>query len=187
MQMQAIPLIQKTREYLDYVERHIRNVEKAWAEIQEKCKDLPVIYDDCRFHALNAEVEAHDVSKLGPEEFVQYRRAFYRTEEELIADGGVRHDLGGAWGHHKISNPHHWENWTKRGNGGPYESEIHCTHMVIDWHAMSMEFGDTAREYYEKNKDKIDLPGWAVGYINQIFDRLYGAAAGDSCPPEETS
>ena len=31
-------LIQKTREYLDYVERHYNNVQKAWAELNEKCK-----------------------------------------------------------------------------------------------------------------------------------------------------
>ena len=33
--MQAIEAIAKTREYLDYVERHINNVARAWGEVME--------------------------------------------------------------------------------------------------------------------------------------------------------
>ena len=34
----TIQTIQKTREYLDYVERHILNVNKAWEELNIKCR-----------------------------------------------------------------------------------------------------------------------------------------------------
>jgi hypothetical protein len=44
--------------------------------------------------------------------------------------------------------------------------------MVIDWLAMSYEFGDTPRSYYEKNREKIELPEWAVKYITELFTDL---------------
>jgi len=44
--------------------------------------------------------------------------------------------------------------------------------MVLDWMAMGYKFGDTAQEYYEKNKEKIKIPSWAVDFIYQIFDRI---------------
>ena len=34
-----LELLAKTREYLDYVERHYNNVQKAWKELNEKCKN----------------------------------------------------------------------------------------------------------------------------------------------------
>lgn len=165
--MEALKYIQKTREYLDYVERHIKNVEKAWKEIQEKCKDMQIIYDDYYWSILDTEVMLHDISKLSAEEFVQYRKAFYPVDEEDKKDSG----MDAAWEHHKEHNPHHWENWTKNYSSTT-RREINCTHMVIDWLAMSYEFGDTPREYYENNKEKIVLPENAVKYIYEIFNRL---------------
>ncbi len=45
--------------------------------------------------------------------------------------------------------------------------------MIFKEIAMSMKFGDTAREYYEKNKDKIKIPEWAEKMIYDIFDCVY--------------
>jgi len=42
--MEAYEYIKKTREYLDYLEDHIKNVEKAWEILQEKCKNKNFIY-----------------------------------------------------------------------------------------------------------------------------------------------
>ena len=173
LEMQALETIAKTREYLDYVEDHINNVSRAWEEVMAATQgngDFPINYDDYRYHTLCGEVAAHDLSKLSPEEFVQYRLMFYPTEAEKKESTPQGFDE--AWKHHWKNNHHHWEKWTTTNYYGPYEEEIHCTHMVIDWLAMSYRFGDTPREYYEKNKDKIELPEWAVKYIYQLFDSL---------------
>jgi len=165
-QMQATELIEKTREYLDYVERHINNIKKAWIEVQEKCSGMRFIYDDYVFHTLNKEIELHDVSKLSEQELVQYRQTFYPTTSE------PKIELTSAWEHHKNNNPHHWETWTTAPSANPYADEINCVHMVIDWLAMSYEFGDTPREYYEKNKHRILIPKWAITFIYEIFECL---------------
>ena len=164
--MKALKLIEKTREYLDYLEEHINNVRKAWLEVQDKCQDMRFIWDDFVYHRLGMEVLNHDLSKLLEQEFVQYRKAFFP------ADGEPKYDMAEAWEHHKANNPHHWENWTQRGNYDPYEWEINCAHMVIDWMAMGYKFKDTARQYYEKNKERIELPDYAVSFIYEIFDRI---------------
>lgn len=159
--------ISKTREYLNYIEEHYNNVQKAWQELQKKCKDMRFIYDDYVWGCIDVEVKVHDLSKLSECEFVQYRKAFYATKQE------GKCDMSEAWEHHQKVNPHHWQNWTKcLGIGNPYQWEIHCVHMVIDWIAMGYKFNDTAQRYYEKNKDKINIPDYAVKFIYEIFKRI---------------
>ena len=165
--MKTLDIIQKTREYLDYLEEHIVNVEKAWKEMQVKCKDMRFIYDDFYHHWIDMQVQLHDVSKLSEYEFVQYRDAFFPLSYE------EKEPLGSAWEHHKRHNPHHWENWTSlKIVSNPNEWEVHCVHMVIDWMAMGYKFGDTAQKFYEKNKEKIDLPDYAIDFIYEIFKRI---------------
>lgn len=168
--MKAIAIIEKTREYLDYLEEHIRNVERAWGEVVDKCRGMSFIVDDCKFSFLEADVMSHDVSKLSEHEFVQYRKAFYCCENE------PEYDMAEAWEHHKRWNAHHWETWTKETPGylSPYGEELCCVHMVIDWIAMSYKFGGTARDYYEENKTDIELPRWAEKLIYEIFEAVYG-------------
>ena len=54
----------------------------------------------------------------------------------------------------------------------PDDWEIDCVHMICDWMAMGYKFGDTARQYYESHKDKINLPEIAIPFIYEIFDRI---------------
>ena len=170
------------REYLDYIEEHYDNVQKAWKIIQEKCSDMKFIYDDFSFYILNNDIKNHDESKLDKEEFQYYRQYFFPTEkEEFIANScnGMsvkdyyKDNFNIAWEMHKAHNQHHWQTWTRINYHYPEQLTINCVHMVVDWIAMSIKFGDTAKDYYEKNKDEIKLPDWAVEFIYEIFDRVY--------------
>lgn len=162
--------IAKFREYLDYFERHYDNVQKAWALITEKCdgKSFRFIYDDFVWHTINASIKMHDESKLSEHEFTQYRNYFFPAKNEM--KDKKRFDP--AWEHHWKNNNHHWECWTKYGQGDMYV-DIYVVEMVCDWVAMGFEFGSTAKEYYEKNKDRIKIPDWAEKLIYQIFDCIY--------------
>lgn len=156
--MKAQDQIDKTREYLDYVETHIDNVRRAFIEFSAKCEDTPWVGDDYSWHSLRAEVEYHDISKLSEQEFVQYRRAFYPTDDEVKQPLDCM-----AWENHKQKNHHHHET---------AETYTDIMHMVIDWMAMGYAFGDTAQSYYEANKDKIHLSDDHVKFMYQIFDKL---------------
>lgn len=166
---QTLDLIKKTREYLDYLEDHILNVNRAWAELQAKCKDMNFMYDDYIWSLIDDYIQEHDLSKLSEHEFVQYRKAFYPLEHE------AKFDMTGAWEHHKDNNPHHWENWTKKSDWIPFEWQVHCVCMIADWVAMGYKFGDTAQKYYEANKDKIAIPDYAVSFVYEVFGRLEAA------------
>lgn len=155
--------IQKTREYLDYIERHYDNVQKAWKEIKEKCKHLEILKDENNVAFLDTEILQHDLSKLSEEEFTEYRKTFYPTSKERRAY------LDKAWYHHKLFNPHHWENWTERKGSLAY---LHCIHMIVDWTAMSYDLGGTAKEYYELNQHVINIPEEYVSFMYEVFDCL---------------
>ena len=167
--------IAKFREYLNYFERHYDNVQMAWKLINDRCqhKDFRFIYDDFVWHSIDSAIKMHDESKLSAGEFTQYRNYFFPV------DGEEKDKLSFnfAWGHHLDQNEHHWENWTTKDN--LMYGDIFVVQMVCDWVAMGFEFGDTAKDYYEKNKDKIKLPAWAIELIYAIFDCIYPKSLGE--------
>lgn len=161
--------IYKFREYLDYIEEHYENVQKSWKLLQEKCKHMNFIYDDSLFFELDAAIKAHDLSKLSSSEFTQYRQFFFPCKNE------VKNKLlfNEAWEHHKINNDHHWQMWTEDDYGSNSKRELALVHNVVDWMAMGLKFGDTAKDYYEKNKENIHFPEWAIELMYEIFDLIY--------------
>ncbi len=76
--------ISKFREYLDYIEEHLNNVNKAFEEVSWACAAMPMIGDDHNWHTLRQEVRNHDLSKFGVEEFCAYRNSFYPINKEKI-------------------------------------------------------------------------------------------------------
>lgn len=162
--------IQKFRDYLDYIEEHYDNVQKAWKLVNEKCKGqcFPFMYDDHLWFSLDAMIKKHDMSKLSEEEFTQYRQFFY----PCVGEVKNKELLNKGWEHHKKNNAHHWETWTN-GERGKIQ-ELNLVENICDWIAMSFKFGDTAKDYYEENKDDIKLPRWAEEYMYEIFECVYG-------------
>ena len=161
--------IQKTREYLDYFERHYDNVQKAWALINDKCqsKGFRFMYDDLVWTPIDNEVKAHDDSKLSKNELPQYRNFWFPAMNEEKNEA----DYLAAWEHHKANNVHHWQNWIEQANN--HYADAFLVMNIVDWVAMGFEFGDTAKYYYEKNADKIPFPEWAVKLMYEIFYCIY--------------
>lgn len=161
-----IEKINKFREYLDYIEEHYSNVQKAWKIINKKCKGKSFRFmgDDFIWHNIDKNVKMHDMSKLSTEEFTQYRQYFFPCDYE-----SKNEDIfNKAWEHHKSNNTHHWQNWVSN------KLDEHClVEMIIDWMAMGMKFNDTAKSYYEKNKSEINLPKWAIDLMYEIFECVY--------------
>ena len=136
--MDAQDYIDKTREYLDYVEEHIENVRLSFIELVDKCSSIYWIADDYRYYGLYAEVKQHDVSKLSAYELVQYRDNFYpvRPDRPIEQKWQAKDAFNAAWEHHKLRNSHHHES---------LRNEFDVIHMIIDWMAMGRKFGDTPR------------------------------------------
>lgn len=164
--MEGLKHIAKIREYCDYIEEHLLNVQKAWKILQEALKHENVIWDDHLFFNIDQMIKEHDVSKMSSEEFIPYQQVFFPVDEEK------KGKLGSGWEHHKANNPHHWENWTKNPQRFPNEHSCHIVCMIADWMGMGMKFDDTAESYYESAKEKIDIPEWADRFVRDIFAAL---------------
>lgn len=157
--MKGQDYIDKSRQYLDYLEEHLKNVQRAFAEVSDACDGMQWVGDDYSWHTLRSEIIAHDLSKFSKEEFVQYRDSFFPVNDEDKKFSG----FDAAWQNHKEKNPHHHET---------AKSYHDLVHMVIDWTAMGYKFGNTAKSYYEANKEKVKLSAEHEIFIYEIFDRI---------------
>lgn len=166
LKMEGLAHVAKVREYCDYIEEHLRNVAASWKTLQAACADMRFVYDDYVWASIRFHVQAHDLSKFSVEEFIPYQRKFCPVGES------DKEGFAAAWQHHQDRNLHHWQNWGSREFYNPYEPEVHCVCMVIDWMAMGLKFGDTAEAYYRKNEGEIEIPDWARSFLDKIFDRL---------------
>ena len=169
--MVGLKHIAKIREYCDYVEEHLDNVSTSWDIIQDKCKDMNIIYDDFLFFNIDQHIKNHDISKLSHAEFIPYVEKFFPMDDKNADSNELFTE---AWENHQDYNQHHWQNWTNVADHFPNEWACHCTCMVVDWMAMAIKFNDTAQGYYENNKDSIDIPEKAVKFIYEIFEKLDG-------------
>jgi len=155
--MKGHEYIRKFREYLDYLEEHFENVRRAFNELSDKCDGMWWVGDDAHWFTLREQVCNHDLSKFSKQEFTGYRRAFFPIE------GEAQYEITAEWEHHKYANSHHHES-VKNG--------MDVIHMIIDWTAMGYKFGDTAQEYYEKNKGRIDLSDEHIEIMYEIFNKV---------------
>lgn len=161
--MDGYKQIAKTREYLDYIEEHLFNVNKAFIELSEACNGkMGWVGDDGAWFGVKREVEQHDISKFSSEEFVQYRQKFFPVANENTKEI-VDANFTEAFEHHKENNLHHHET---------IRNFTDIIHMVIDWTAMGYKFGDNPREYYESNKSKIQLDEKYIEFMYELFDAL---------------
>lgn len=166
--MIGLDYIRSIRNYCSYLEEHLDNVFTAWKEVQEACRDMKFIYDDYEFSKIDELIRKHDVSKFCKHEFTQYAFNFFPPTNEFMTD--YKKDFAAASERHVTRNPHHWQMINEMSDVEQYYRHVVC--MVVDWTAIGYKYNDTAQVYYEKNKDKIKLPEWAVKFMYQIFERL---------------
>ena len=74
-----------------------------------------------------------------------------------------------AWLFHQHRNKHHWDYWVNsKGTAIPMPSK-YVMQMIADWRGMSRKFGGTAKDYYEKNKDRLILHEKTVEIVERII------------------
>ena len=142
--------------YMYYYFRHTYNVVLAWKDIQDILIENGIISEE-EFKKINHIIIWHDNSKIDAAEFEAYAAKFYPELLETDAEGleTIKIKFKAAWEHHKKENLHHWQTLKDYT-----ESDWKCylVDLVCDWIAMGWEPGSLYYEYYEQNKDTIDLP-----------------------------
>lgn len=148
----------KEVEYKKYINTHINNVQKAWILMKGNSNILNYINEvsnnKVTIDIIDSFIDKHDLSKYSEDEFDAYRRKYFPIDK--IEEDESEADYKLALQHHYDNNRHHWNYWAERKliNEMPLECVVE---MLCDYIAMSMQYGGTALEYYEKNKDKIDI------------------------------
>lgn len=109
----------------------------------------------------------HDNSKLSDEEWLPYAVRFYPIGNPDAAQ--VKQNFKKAALHHKLNNLHHFES-LRNYRGSDWKCYI--IEMICDYIAMGWEFGVYIFEYYDKNKEKIQLPHEYKTYLEQVLHTL---------------
>lgn len=109
----------------------------------------------------------HDLSKFLPSEFLPY--AFHDFDKERDSTGYYKPtDTGDrafdfAWLLHQKRNKHHWQFWVlPEDDGGIKVLEMpdkYRKEMLCDWRGAgkAQGYGDNTRDWYKKNKNKMQL------------------------------
>ena len=160
--------------YREYIDNHRLNVQKAWDNIKNNSECIELIEHKFVNTTLEASIELldeliknHDMTKYSKEEFDAYRKEFYPITPEEKELNKEKFDL--AWKHHYTNNLHHWNWWYESGNMNnmPF---THVIEMICDWEAMGYVFGNTSKEYYEANKQKIQLGEKQRRFAEELMD-----------------
>lgn len=120
------------------------------------------VFIQCWKNKMYLHAFTHDMSKFHPKEFFAYAEYFYgdynpnsrgfvNNQEKIDS---VKENFDKAWQHHKDNNKHHWNYWHERNLEMPTK---YIDQMICDWSAMSMKFGDTPKDFYERNEFEIHL------------------------------
>lgn len=149
-------LSDKELEYWDYVKGHIDNVKRAWGVFKKLRKTQNLLSDDFLYHLIESAILVHDQSKLSEMEFTGYRQWFYSDNGETTSHEAFLR----AWNYHQNENKHHWEYWVlprPEGNTALDMPLVYIIEMMMDWAAMSHKFDNLPSEWYDNNKEKIQM------------------------------
>ena len=137
--------------YENYVKDHIMKVAKSFDErVYGLQKVLGLGQEEMA--QLILRVQTHDVSKFDVAEFPAYRNYFYPAPGEMKDDAA----FAKAWEHHYKNNDHHPEYWDDNGIL-KLMSPVALAEMILDWEAMSRNFGGNPRQYYDQSSKTIRL------------------------------
>ena len=195
MDSRFLQILEKTREYLDYLEEHYKNVQWAFSEFKtallsykenRETRIIPEADSLCEIlfysvesgksvmDCLERQVQNHDLSKFDEKEFTIYRKNFFPVDEKEKEDNLL--DFESAWDHHQKNNAHHYQHRTTE----EYKEKkkirklLDCIENVLDWMAMGKKFNQEIDEYYLEKKDEMDLSEQDKTTIETIFKVVKG-------------
>lgn len=153
----------QTREYLNYIDEHKKNVEKAWEVVKQI--DNPYIKDN--LDIIEENIKKHDSSKYNNDEFNWYRKKYFPIDDNEANE--VIDRINEIFKLHYSRNPHHWEYWLDEEGNLDYNKHSEDTidkdimiayiEMLCDWASFGIKKEDPkeTRAWYISNKPKIKL------------------------------
>ena len=174
--MPDINIEQLENTYREYIDNHRENVQKAWTIMKSnsECMDLITRYlntnVDAAIKLIDDMIKSHDLSKYKEEEFDAYRKNFYPSTPEEKESNTIAFD--NAWKHHYSNNLHHWNWWYETGNM-EHMTIPYIVEMICDWEAMGYKFGNTSKQYYDENRDKIQLGQRQRLFAEELMKLIY--------------
>lgn len=154
--------LQKEKEYLEYINTHILNVQKSFLKFFVPLLQKDIISDIIRndeFHnaikLAASRVTAHDQSKFGDDEFDGYRAKWYPTEKEKhYTDDNYQEKMleryEQCWEHHYRVNDHHPIHWVNQKTGEITDMPMDAIiEMICDWEGVSRTDHDNMINWYE--------------------------------------
>lgn len=156
-------IIEKVKEYEEYIKEHIQNVRNSYNDRKSKIQ-LVLGLSEGDMQELENRIKNHDNSKWSNDEFDAYRRHFHSVSDKEKEDS--EEDFKKALNHHYMVNDHHPEYW--KNTNMP---NIAIAELICDWEAMGRKFGGNPLEYFEKNKAKLKAKMNEYSY-NAIYNAL---------------
>lgn len=163
----TIERCEKEKEYMEYINQHIRLVKKAFALYFAPLffqNNVSSLFGDrelkIAIQDVAKNIDNHDASKFGDSEFDGYRAYYYPTRRELDGDEKYKADLEEryqeCWKHHYKTNEHHPMYWVDEETNTPRDMSLKAIiEMICDWEAMSLKFNsDTIKWYEEEAEDE---------------------------------
>lgn len=112
----------------------------------------------------------HDLSKFLPSEFFPYAKKFYGGDY-AHKYFEIENAFDIAWLLHQRRNKHHWDYWVKSdGKPVPMPGK-YAIQMIADWRAMGSVHGDTAEEFYKKNKKRMILHSETINFVEYVLSK----------------
>jgi len=154
------------KQYFMHYFKHTYLVVLAWKGIQDILIKNNLI-NEYEFNRINELIIWHDNSKISESEWLPYARKFNpvgcqdKDKVEIEFKQAVRH--------HKCNNFHHFES-LKNYTGSDWKCYI--IEMICDYIAMGWEFDSYIFDYYDSNKEKIDLPTLYQEYLDEVLNLL---------------
>ena len=151
-------------EYSKYIIKHVENVKKAYNWLIEK---------EIVSNQLFTQMNLHDISKWGREEFDAYDNYFYGKKTEK-----VKTEFNYAWLHHIHNNPHHWQHWVlvndEDGTHALEMSKEYVIEMICDWWSFSHKTGNLYEifDWYESHKKNMILHENTKKLVEDLLDRI---------------
>ena len=165
----------KTREYLDYINRHIEFLNKVFDEdiwpLRDKKNISRYFTDSFYIDAIDKckeNILEHDLSKRTNDEFYAYRERFYPTERERSEKWDeILKSFHPAWVHHYRNNPHHAEYWNGKDMELCYILELYC-----DWKSVSLLKGGNPYKYYLTSDERNIMSENTRNVLEELFKIL---------------